>query len=163
MKQAFVILVAMHFFIFSFGQEKDWRLYESDQNNNQKNGIADTIKISNTEPGQINLITSSSLDTLLDVLQNNPPELKGFRVRIYMGSSRKSADDVRSIYLKNEYEWQHYLTFREPNFIVEIGDFMTRLQAEKVKEELTYNFSNPYIVLTIIKPPEYSNKDLSGN
>jgi hypothetical protein len=153
----------MHFTFFSFGQEKDWRLYESDQQNNKENIALDTIKISNNKPGQINIITSNSLDTLLDVLKNNPPELKGFRVRIYMGNSRESADDIRSIYLKNEYEWLHYLTFREPNFIVEIGDFMTRLQAEKVKEELTLNFSNPYIVLTIIKPPDYNNKDLSGH
>lgn len=159
MKRAIILISAILTVFSCFGQEKDWRLYESEPQEKTVYMDTDSVKTTPVLPGQVTLIESSRLDTLLMALQNNPPLLKGFRVRIYMGNSRNNADEIRSIYLKNEYQWQHYLTFKDPNFIVEIGDFMTRLQAEKVKNQLTNNFSNPYIVLTIIKPPEYISEN----
>jgi len=144
----------------SFGQETDWRLYSSDQQ-----VLTDTIDVNkpNYNNGEITIFASSKLDTLLEVLQAKPPELKGFRVLIYNGNSRKTADEIRSLYLKKDYQWHYYLTFRDPNFVVEIGDFMTRLQAEKVKEQLSSFFSNPYIVLTAIKFPEYTSEILKAD
>jgi len=143
----------------SYSQDNDWRLYDSSQQFTQSDSIdidivIDTVVINDT-PGEVLVIRNGSLDILLSVLEEEPPPLKGFRIRVYMGNSRKNADIVRSIYLKNEYEWKHYLTFKDPNFVVEIGDFMTRLQAEKVREQLNLNFSNPYIVLTEIQQPVY--------
>lgn len=139
-----------------FGQETDWRLYNSDQQ-----VLTDTIGDykPNYNNGEITIFANSKLDSLLEVLQAKPPELKGFRVLIYNGNSRKTADEIRSLYLKRNYKWHYYLTFRDPNFVVEIGDFMTRLQAEKVKEQLSPVFSNPYIVLTAIKFPEYTSEN----
>jgi hypothetical protein len=163
MKAALIIFSSLILVIHVSGQEKDWRLYDTGKE--EKIVIEDSVSVDaiNVSPGTVTIIENSSLDSLLITLQNNPPELKGFRVRIYLGSSRSNADEIRSVYLKNEYQWQHYLTFKEPNFIVEIGDFMTRLQAEKVIEELTASFPNPYVVLTVIKPPEYINKEFIIN
>ena len=140
----------------SYSQEKDWRLYNSDQEEKQISD--DTIAVNKplNKNGEITIYSNNKLDTLLDVLQKKPPALNGFRVLIYIGNSRKSADEIRSVYLKNNYQWPYYLTYRDPNFVVEIGDFMTRLQAEKIKEQLSTSFSNPYIVLTAIKFPDYT-------
>ena len=138
-----------------YSQENDWRLYKSDQEEKQLQNDTNAVRIPNNLDGEITIYNNNKLDTLLDILQNNPPELKGFRVLIYIGNSRKTADEIRSLYLKKDYQWHYYLTYRDPNFVVEIGDFMTRLQAEKVKEHLSLVFSNPYIVLTSIKFPEY--------
>ena len=166
MKTALILITSLLLVTLSFGQEKDWRLYGSEQSLQQEKeiptGTESDDSIAKT-PGNITVIKNNSLDTLLLTLQNNPPVLKGFRVRIYMGTSRDNADEVRSVYLKNEFQWQHYLTFKDPNFGVEIGDFMTRLQAEKVKEELTARFPNPYIVLTVIKPPDYATENPDSN
>ena len=147
----------------SFSQEKDWRLYNSDQR--EKQILNDTTAVNTPihNDGQITIYANRKLDTLLEVLQTKPPELKGFRVLIYIGNSRKTADEIRSIYLKKDYQWHYYLTYRDPNFVVEIGDFMTRLQAEKVKEQLSPVFSNPYIVLTTIKFPEYTTEFPNSN
>jgi len=163
MKKAFIFFSTMLMVTSVFSQEKDWRLYGTKQQEDTVYLNTDSVNLTNNIPGQITIIENNRLDTLLSTLQNNPPSLKGFRVRIYMGISRSSADEIRSVYLKNEFQWQHYLTFKDPNFIVEIGDFMTRLQAEKVKEELTSSFSNPYIVLTVIKPPDYTVQRFDSN
>ena len=154
MKLVFTILLSM-MIICGYSQENDWRLYKSDQQEKQLSNDTNAVKIPNNKNGEITIYTNNNLDTLLDVLQNKPPDLKGFRVLIYIGNSRKKADEIRSNYLRKNYQWPYYLTYRDPNFVVEIGDFMTRLQAEKVKEQLSLSFSNPYIVLTTIKLPEY--------
>lgn len=162
MKIVFAILLSTIVFA-AYSQEEDWRLYNSDKQEKQLNNDSIEVRESNYENGEIIIYSSNRLDTLLEVLQNKPPELKGFRVLIYIGNSRKAADEIRSVYLKNEYQWHYYLVYRDPNFVVEIGDFMTRLQAEKVKEQLSKIFSNPYIVLTAIKSPEYTSEVPGSN
>lgn len=157
MKLVFSILLSLIVFV-GYSQETDWRLYKSDQGEKQLSNDTNAVRIPNNKNGEITIYTNSKLDTLLDMLQNKPPELKGFRVLIYIGNSRKTSDEIRGIYLKKDFQWPFYLTYRDPNFVVEIGDFMTRLQAEKVKEQLSSAFSNPYIVLTAIKFPEYISK-----
>ena len=162
MKIVFAILLSTIVFAAS-SQEEDWRLYNADQQEKQHYDDSIEVRESNYENGEIIIYSSNRLDSLLDVLQNKPPELKGFRVLIYIGNSRKAADEIRSVYLKNEYQWHYYLVYRDPNFVVEIGDFMTRLQADKVKEQLSLIFSNPYIVLTAIKSPEYTSEVPDSN
>ena len=162
MKIVFAILLST-IVAATYSQEEDWKLYNSDQQEKQLYNDSIEVRELNYENGEITIYSSNRLDTLLDVLQNKPPELKGFRVLIYIGSSRKAADEIRSVYLKNEFQWHYYLVYRDPNFVVEIGDFMTRLQAEKVKEQLALIFSNPYIVLTAIKPPEYTSEIPGSN
>lgn len=154
MKVIFVIILTTIVFS-SYSQEKDWRLYNADLQEIQVSN--DTVSVNNTN-GEITIFANNKLDTLLEVLHTKPPELKGFRVLIYIGNSKNTADEIRSLYLKNDFEWHYYLTYRDPNFVVEIGDFMTRLQAESVKENLSQVFSNPYIVLTAIKSPEYNSE-----
>ncbi|RLD25576.1 MAG: hypothetical protein DRI54_04610 [Bacteroidetes bacterium] len=154
MKLVFSILLSMIVFA-GYSQENDWRLYKSDQEEKQLSNDSNAVRVPIDKNGEITIYTNNKLDTLLQVLQNKPPELKGFRVLIYIGNSRKTADEIRSVYLKKDFQWPYYLEYRDPNFVVEIGDFMTRLQAEKVKEQLSLSFSNPYIVLTAIKFPEY--------
>ena len=159
MKTVLIIISSLLLVTASFGQEKDWRLYGSEQREKEiPLGTERADSLANI-PGTITVIKNISLDTLLLTLQNNPPVLKGFRVRIYMGTSKDNAEEIKIDYLgKDEFQWQNHLIFKDPNWVVEIGDFMTRLQAEKVKEELTTSFSNPYIVLTVIKPPNYNSE-----
>ena len=130
-------------------QETDWRLYQSDDTVK----VVPTINTSSVQEGEITVISSPSLDTLTAILQKEVPELKGFRVLVYMGISKSKADKNRSVYLKKEYSWPLYLNYKAPNFLVAVGDFMTRLAAEKVKEQLKSDYSNPYIILTGINPP----------
>lgn len=162
MKIILVILLST-IILTSYSQEKNWRLYNSDQQEKQISNDTMTVKNPNNTNGEITIIANSKLDILLEVLQTKPPELKGFRVLIYIGNSKKTADEIRGLYLKNDFPWHYYLTYRDPNFVVEIGDFMTRLQAEKVKEQLSPAFSNPYIVLTAIKSPEYATEIQDSN
>jgi len=83
----------------------------------------------------------------------------GFRVQIYNGSSRKEAYDAQARF-NNEYQGTRtYISYAEPNYKVRVGDFRTRLEAEKLLQELKGQFSPLFIIPGKINPP----KTATGN
>jgi hypothetical protein len=134
----------------AFGQE-DWRLYSSEVPLKE-----DTFQVFKNEPldsGSIEIFNPSGLDSLIQAFKTHPPSVRGYRVLVYLGTSRKNADQARSLYLQQSLSYPVYFEFNDPNFSVEIGDFYTRLEAEKTLHELDGFSSSAYIVIRSIKNP----------
>jgi hypothetical protein len=99
-------------------------------------------------------------DSRLDDLVNKQKELNlqkqtipGYRVQIYFGTMRQKA-----IELKNEFNSLHpqmasYLTYKQPNFKVRVGDFRTRLEAQKFLKDIQGKYSTSFIVTDDIRLP----------
>jgi hypothetical protein len=78
----------------------------------------------------------------------------GYRVQIFSGSNRKDAFSAQAR-LQDEYpELRTYIIYHEPNFKVRAGDFRTRLEAEKLMQELKPSFSSLFIISEKINPPK---------
>jgi len=78
----------------------------------------------------------------------------GYRVQIFLGSNRQAAYNAQAKF-RNEYpEFRTYITYTEPNFRVQAGDFRTRLEAEKLKSELIKSFTSLFIISGKINPPK---------
>jgi hypothetical protein len=90
------------------------------------------------------------IDTLVRILNNNPPIIKGYRVEIFFGQ-RKEAEKEKSIFLKNYQDWPIYIVWQQPNFKVQVGNFTTKLQAEKTQQAIKSKYPNTYIAITEIK------------
>lgn len=83
--------------------------------------------------------------------------IKGFRVQIYYGSgaeSRTLARKVQSDFIKQYPDTPSYLIFQSPNFKIRVGDFRTKLEAEKFLLEIKASFENAFIVKDDIALPE---------
>ena len=82
----------------------------------------------------IPLHVNKRLDAILDTIAMHNKSIKftnGFRIQIYVGSDRKSADDAK-IYTYQKYpEIFPYLSFQQPIYKVKIGDFLNRMDAER--------------------------------
>ena len=80
------------------------------------------------------LHVNKRLDAILDTIAMHNKSIKftnGFRIQIYVGSDRKSADDAK-IYTYQKYpEIFPYLSFQQPIYKVKIGDFLNRMDAER--------------------------------
>ena len=109
-------------------------------------------------------------DPLIDTLIARRPALNktvvgadntyGYRVQIFFGSSRQAAYNAQAKF-KDEYpEIQTYVSYTEPNFKVQVGDFRTRLEAQKMQSELTHMFTSLFIIAGKINPP---NPDASND
>jgi hypothetical protein len=110
-------------------------------------------------------------DPLIDTLMARRPYLNktvsgggettssGYRLQIYFGSSRQAAYDAQAKFTNEFPETPTYISYVEPNFKVQVGDFRTRLEAQKLQSELSGMFSSFFIIPTKINPPKSDNAE----
>ena len=116
--------------------------------------------------GKVEVVKDSLIDTLIakrtTLLKTNTPageQEYGYRVQIFLGSNRQEAYSAQAKF-KDEYpEFRTYITYTEPNFRVQAGDFRTRLEAEKLKNELIKMFSSLFIISQKINPQKTETPD----
>jgi hypothetical protein len=78
----------------------------------------------------------------------------GYRVQIYNGSSRSAAYNAQARFNNEFPEMRTYIMYREPNFKVHAGDFRSRLEAERMKEQLKAWFPVMFVISEKINPPK---------
>lgn len=83
---------------------------------------------------------------------NLPVSTDGYRVQIYTGAQRQAAYDAQAKFQQHFPEQRTYISYREPNFKVHVGDFRTRLEAEKMMHDLKPWFGGMFIVSEKITP-----------
>jgi len=111
--------------------------------------------------GKVEVVKDPLIDTLIarrpSLNKNNingEETANGFRVQIFFGSSRQAAYDAQAKFM-NEYPEIHtYITYIEPNFKVRVGDFRTRLEAQKLETALGELFKSLFIIPEKINPPK---------
>jgi hypothetical protein len=83
----------------------------------------------------------------------------GYRVQFFSGSNRKDAYNAQTR-LQNQYpELRTYILYSEPNFKVRAGDFRTRLEAEKLIQQLRPQFPSLFIISEKINLPKADAND----
>ena len=83
----------------------------------------------------------------------------GYRVQIYYGSDRREVFNEQSKF-KVLYGKQHtYITYKEPNYYLRVGDFRTRLDAQKFLNELKANYPTLFIFREKINAPELDSSN----
>ncbi|QQL48748.1 SPOR domain-containing protein [Mucilaginibacter ginkgonis] len=78
----------------------------------------------------------------------------GYRVQIYTGSNRTEAFKAQAKFQEDYPDVPTYISYREPNFKVRIGDFRTRLEAAKMQQNLKPWFPLMFIINEKINPPK---------
>ncbi|WP_461450856.1 SPOR domain-containing protein [Mucilaginibacter sp.] len=78
----------------------------------------------------------------------------GFRIQVFNGSDRNGAYTAQAKIQDRFPELHTYLSYRDPNFKVKVGDFRSRLEAEKMVEEMRPAFTGMYIISEKINLPK---------
>ncbi len=78
----------------------------------------------------------------------------GYRIQIFSGSDRKQAYNVQSKFQNRFPDTHTYLSYRDPNFKVKVGDFRSRIEAEKMVEEMKPAFGGLFIISEKINLPK---------
>ena len=117
--------------------------------------------------GKVEVVKDPLIDTLIarrpylnkTLSGGSETSSSGFRLQIYFGSSRQAAYDAQAKFVNEFPETPTYISYIEPNFKVQVGDFRTRLEAQKLQSELTGMFSSFFIIPTKINPPKSENAE----
>lgn len=128
------------------------------------------IQASAQKKGEVIVIKDPSIDSLIakriSVLKNvkTPvvPAQKpgttivsqyGFRVQIYNGSDRREAFAAQARFKEMHRKHNAYITYKAPNYYLRVGDFRTRLEAQRFLNELKPNFPIVFIFREKINAP----------
>ncbi|NEN21902.1 SPOR domain-containing protein [Cryomorpha ignava] len=158
MAKKFSIITFIFFFgvsLHSFAQEnEDWRLYKPGKTTNRQDSLRTIRENLNIQPelGSIKMIEDSRITQLNERKKEYPTKMDGYRVQIYFGD-RSAAQEKRGAFVRSNPELGAYLSYLAPNFRLRVGDFRSRLEAEKLKKEIARNFPGCYIVKDKIELP----------
>lgn len=81
------------------------------------------------------------------------PQIEGYRIQLFFDSEKSALNDARSRFFALYPKIDMYTTFNAPNFFLRVGDFRTRIEAEKIKSEIENLFPTSFIVQETIHLP----------
>ena len=82
-------------------------------------------------------------------------EIDGYRIKIHFGIDKTAAREVKQKFSTRYEGILAYEEYRQPNFVIVVGDFKTRLDAFEIFKKIQPDFPNAFIVKSKIKPSKF--------
>ncbi|MDC0099828.1 MAG: hypothetical protein QNK78_09325 [Crocinitomicaceae bacterium] len=116
------------------------------------------------QQGDVKVVKDGRINALVaKQSQITPPEVKphidGYRVQLYFDSDRANINDARLRFISRFPKIDTYVEFKTPNFFLKVGDFRTRLEAEKVKAAIETEFPTSFIIKEDVFLPRLEKED----
>jgi hypothetical protein len=73
-------------------------------------------------------------------------EQDGYRIKIHFGVDKEQAEGVRTKFGTAFPDYMTYREYQQPNFVILVGDFRTKLEAFEVYKKIKADFPNSFIV-----------------
>ncbi len=135
--------------------QNDWRIYNpsSDSIRNSDTVRAEKLPNEQLRPGNIDLHMDKRISRLDSLKRQKPTQMEGYRVQLFFGG-RTEAQDARVEFLRKHPVTGAYISYLAPNFRLRVGDFRSRIESEKFKNEIARDFPGSYIVKDHIELPQ---------
>ena len=101
--------------------------------------------------GQISIQADERIEQ--QIAKKASKQMNGYRLQICFDSDKSIIDEARNRFISIYPKIDTYVTFEAPNFNLMVGDFRTILEAEKVQEEISGQFTIVIIHKTLIHLP----------
>ncbi len=114
--------------------------------------------------GMVDVYSEPGIDSLvqLHVAYNHAfPTIPGYRIQIFMESGNQALSDCENVEQEfmGKYEGvSTYITFSAPYYRVRVGDFRTRLEAEKFLQKIDRKYPNAWVIKDEINLPDLPTK-----
>ncbi len=105
------------------------------------------IVFSQTE-GNVYIDSSSEIKELINkrITYNKAnPKINGYRIQIYYGSEN-GAISARNKFLGLFPDSAVYVVYESPDWKVKVGNFKTKLEADKAREEILLSFDGAFVL-----------------
>jgi hypothetical protein len=120
------------------------------------------VRKPDSRAGELNLIQSQSVDTLMSryILGNRflNGGMDGYRIQIYRNSNRTAREEsnkIRADFMIWFPEIRSYADYADPGwFLVRVGDFRTKMEGAKSLSMIRKKYPNAYFVKCIINFPD---------
>jgi hypothetical protein len=109
------------------------------------------------EPGKVEVVKDPQIDNLIArrialSKSANTPVAQGFRVQIFSSTDRQKAYTEQSKFKASYPNIRSYISYTQPYYKLRVGDFRTRLEAEKLINKLRPKYQGLFIFAERINP-----------
>jgi len=108
---------------------------------------------------------TSQNDPRIDILvkrYNKTHELHGYRIQIISSSRKDQAKRAKSKFASKNQSVQAHEIYEQPFFIIKVGDFLTKIEAEKFHREIVHDFPGSFVLPDVIDPYKQYSKENSN-
>jgi len=131
-KYLLIVLICLPY--VSFGQNNNWWANDS---GNQQRQVASEGKITIYKDPRIAKMIEFKGQTIPPAFG---PQVNGYRVQLYFDQDKNNVNEARTRFLTATREIPSYVEYAAPNYNLLIGDFRTRLEAEKWRAQFSAEF-----------------------
>ena len=155
-------IIAITFLIislFGFSQDstQNWKLYPSDTDSIKVNDTLFGIKTVEKE-GEINVTKDKRIDAISKQLAGGENRIKpiihGYRIQIIGSSDKSVVDKERGKFISSFRGTKSYIDYNVPNYKLKIGNFRTKLDAQKFQNTMKEVFPSTLILSDNIEFPK---------
>jgi hypothetical protein len=101
---------------------------------------------------QTDLKVKQLIDKKASYNRMNNGEYDGFRIKIHFGVDRAKSREIKSKFAAKFQDYTPYEDYDQPNFIITVGDFRTKLEAFEALKKIQSEFPNSFIIKSKIRP-----------
>lgn len=117
------------------------------------------------QKGVVTVVKDPMIDSLIakrlkanavnGVVNANKPVVSdfGYRVQVFYGSDRREVFSQQSRFKSLYPRYNTYISYKEPNYYIRVGDFRTRLEAQQFMAEIRTAFPTLFIFKEKINAP----------
>lgn len=114
--------------------------------------------ISFSQKGDIEIIKDTRIDALVKkqgaiIPPATVPQITGYRIQLFFDTDKKAVDEARTKFITQFPKIDTYVIYNAPNYFLKVGNFRTRLEAEKIKVSVDKDFPTNFIVKELINLP----------
>ncbi|UKN00868.1 SPOR domain-containing protein [Paracrocinitomix mangrovi] len=158
------IIVAISFISLAYGgfsQNENWLSFPT----SKKDSIVKTDTISkqvqldyDVEDGNVTIHEDARIEKLEKFVRSGEESLDGvlidgYRVMIYFDQDKSKAESEKARFMSMYNDVSTYIDYSAPNYRVRVGNFRTKLEAEKLKQEILGIFFTAIVVEDKIQLP----------
>ncbi|MCD4745617.1 MAG: SPOR domain-containing protein [Bacteroidales bacterium] len=110
--------------------------------------------------GNIEVIQDIRIDTLIKkhiYLNKVKHNIKGWRIQIFFDSgnnSKKMANDTKNEFIDKFPQAEAYIIFRAPYYKIRVGDFRTKMDAQRFLKDIINDYPNAFVIKDEINYPK---------
>ena len=79
-------------------------------------------------------------------------ESDGYRIKIHFSADKTKAREVQSKFNSKFADVPSYEEYQQPNFVINVGDFKTKLEAFELLKRIQVEFPYAFIVKSKVRP-----------
>lgn len=82
------------------------------------------------------------------------PQINGYRIQLAFEQSKSEIEKHRTTFSNSFPKIDTYVIYSAPNFFLKVGDFRTKIEAEKVKSQVESDFPTSNVIRDQINLPK---------